>query len=480
MQLVSLTILEVGERQRVRLSNGVDLEPNFPQLGVVQPVSAVEQEGWLGHAVVNLLVVVGTEDIPFGQQTQRMSSLTGSIRVLGGDNAFLQPRGVVGVDLACVIHLKEHILTLDLRVVDVNLGVLGQQVARDEHGWGLADIAGVALERISQDCDLLSRDSVEHLTDNLLREALLLEVVHQDDLVPVGCALVQSVGLAEVHQVENILLEARSSKSDGRVQESLSDTIVHTHGTRDLQDIRSSGLAKGRDGVDAGHALSQEGVGDQLGKLGRPQVGGQDLFTRDPVLIDTDQHLRSLESSLALLATNQDAVRLHQVSDSRSFRQELGVAQDLKVQPFVVRVQHTRNGLGRAHRDRTLLDDDLVALGDLGNGTSTQLAILNVGRTTSTDTLGLGGRVDTDEDNVGTLDLVGQVGREEEVLVAAALHDLQEARLVDGQVIGVPSINLLLGDVDNGNADLKGDVLARFSMGRNKIPRLRIGGAKRS
>lgn len=54
----------------------------------------------------------------------------------------------------------------------------------------------------------------------------------------------------------------------------------------------------------------------------------------------------------------------------------------------------------------------------------------------------LGWRVDGDEDHVGALDLCVDVGGEKEVAPAALLDDLQQSRLVDGQVISVPRIDL--------------------------------------
>lgn len=54
----------------------------------------------------------------------------------------------------------------------------------------------------------------------------------------------------------------------------------------------------------------------------------------------------------------------------------------------------------------------------------------------------LGGRVDGDEDHVGALDLRVDVGREEEVPAPALLDHLQQTGLVDGEIVGVPCIDL--------------------------------------
>jgi hypothetical protein len=46
------------------------------------------------------------------------------------------------------------------------------------------------------------------------------------------------------------------------------------------------------------------------------------------------------------------------------------------------------------------------------------------------------------------------IGAEEEVLAASLLDDLEKTRFVDGEIIGVPSIDLLLVDVNDADADL--------------------------
>lgn len=73
----------------------------------------------------------------------------------------------------------------------------------------------------------------------------------------------------------------------------------------------------------------------------------------------------------------------------------------------------------------------------------------------STDTRGLGGCIDGDEDEVGFDDGLVDVGAEEEVLASALLDDLVEARLVDGQSVGVPLCNALRVHVDDGDLDVR-------------------------
>ena len=50
--------------------------------------------------------------------------------------------------------------------------------------------------------------------ERVAREALLLPVVHHDDLVPILGDLGQAEGAAEVDEVEDVLLEARAAEED--------------------------------------------------------------------------------------------------------------------------------------------------------------------------------------------------------------------------------------------------------------------------
>ena len=73
-----------------------------------------------------------------------------------------------------------------------------------------------------------------------------------------------------------------------------------------------------------------------------------------------------------------------------------------------------------------------------------------------TDTALLRRRVNGDEDQVGLLDSLVDVRREEQVLAASGPHDIFEAGLVDGQVEAraVPRVDTRLVQVHNGDLDL--------------------------
>ena len=81
---------------------------------------------------------------------------------------------------------------------------------------------------------------------------------------------------------------------------------------------------------------------------------------------------------------------------------------------------------------------------------------LKVSAEARTDTGLLGGGVDTDEDELGLLDGLVDVGGEEEVAAAARPDDLLETGLVDREleVWAVPRVDTRLVQVDDGDLDL--------------------------
>ena len=83
--------------------------------------------------------------------------------------------------------------------------------------------------------------------------------------------------------------------------------------------------------------------------------------------------------------------------------------------------------------------------------------VLEVSAEASTDTALLRRGVDTDEDEVGLVDGLVDVGREEEVAAAAGPDDLLEAGLVDGEgkVWAVPRVDTRLVQVNDGDLNLR-------------------------
>lgn len=435
-------------------ADDVHLGAELRELVVRQDVAAVEEEGGLGHGFVDAAVVVRLELIPLGHGGDGVRVLGGLVRVLVERQQLMQLR-VRGGAHALVLELVQQVLLLDLGVVDGHARALVQQVLDDGGRGRLAHVARVLLEGEAEDADLLVGDRVEHAADHGRGEARLLVLVHGHDAAPVLGDLGQVEALGEVHEVQNVLLEARAAEADRAVEELGADAVVGAHGARDLVHVGARGLADGRDGVDARDALREEGVGDELRQLRGPDVGGDDALARHPVLIHAHELLDGRMARFRLGSSDQNPAGLLQVLDGRSLGQELRVGEHLELQALGIRAQHGLDGLGRAHGHGGLLDDDLVGGGDLCDLARAGLAVLGVGGAAGADAALLGGRVDAHEDDVGLVDVLVQIRREEEVLAPARVHELLEPGLVDGNLVRVvPLGDLRLGNVHHDHFDV--------------------------
>mmetsp|Transcript_24271 Transcript_24271/g.47390 ORF Transcript_24271/g.47390 Transcript_24271/m.47390 type:complete len:420 (-) Transcript_24271:49-1308(-) len=382
-----------------------------------------------------------------------MSSLGSLVRVGLDLNAFLEfPSRSQGL---VVVEVELNLFLFNLRVVDGDLGALSKKVLGDVHGGGLTSISSILFEGESKEGDLLTRDGVEHGLDHLPGEAVLLVVVDLDNLVPVLRDLLKTEALAEVHKVQDILLEARSTEADGGVKEALANTLILTDSVSNFLDISASGFAKLRDGVDRGDTLSKEGVSNELGELRRPEVGGDNPIPGDPVGVHINKLLHSLLSKLGGHASNENAVRHVEILHGGTLGKELRVGENLEVDLPIVGHEHLAHGVGGTDRKGGLLDDNLRSIGNLGDITGSKLPVLKVSSAASTNTVSLGRGVDRHEDNLALTDSLVDLGGEEEVLVADLLYHVIESRLVDRKVVRVPPGDLLRVDVNNVNLDIR-------------------------
>lgn len=112
------------------------------------------------------------------------------------------------------------------------------------------------------------------------------------------------------------------------------------------------------------------------------------------------------------------------------------------------------HALGCPAGNSALLDDNLVALGNLGNVSGGALHVSQVGGISGTHSLGLGRRVDGDKYEVGLDDGAVDVGREEQVLSAAGPNDLLESGLVDRKLVRVPRSYSGLIEIDDRDLDV--------------------------
>src|SRR5690606_9899471 len=124
------------------------------------------------------------------------------------------------------------------------------------------------------------------------------------------------------------------------------NAAIRTNGAGHLVYIGSGNFTEFRNGIDGGYALVQEGVSRQLGKLRRPQVCRQDFIGRYPRGVNVDERLYGL----LVFATNEDPVRMVQVSDGGAFGQEFGIGEDMEINAVARIVEDALQRFGRTHR----------------------------------------------------------------------------------------------------------------------------------
>jgi hypothetical protein len=108
----------------------------------------------------------------------------------------------------------------------------------------------------------------------------------------------------------------------------------------------------------------------------------------------------------------------------------------------------------RGELNIAMLQDDVRSLDTWNEGKAR--VVLEVGSEASTDTALLRWRVHGDEDEVGLTNALVDVSREEKVAAASLLDNIDEARLIDGQVKvwTVPRVDAGLVKVNDSNLDL--------------------------
>mmetsp|Transcript_16043 Transcript_16043/g.38286 ORF Transcript_16043/g.38286 Transcript_16043/m.38286 type:complete len:288 (-) Transcript_16043:843-1706(-) len=259
----SVAVVDGGPAPEGGLADRVHLKTDVGQLVVVEYVPAVEEECGLAHPLAEQTVVVTLESVPLGEDEDGVRVLHRRLGVLLPEELFFE------VEFEPVVpELLQRLLAGHLGVVNVQDRTVRHQQRTHSQCGCLARVAGVLLEGESEYGDLLAVDRVEHGVDHFSGEVVLLDFVHVDHLLPVRSHLRQAERLAQVHQVENVLLEARASEADGCVEELGTDAAVQTDGVRNFLDVGTGLLAQHGDGVDGRDALSQERIRDEFGEFG--------------------------------------------------------------------------------------------------------------------------------------------------------------------------------------------------------------------
>uniref|UniRef100_J3LDJ5 Uncharacterized protein n=1 Tax=Oryza brachyantha TaxID=4533 RepID=J3LDJ5_ORYBR len=158
-----------------------------------------------------------------------------------GRASWLQVHRVVPVELAHGEVPLDLILS-DLWVIDADLSLVTQQAMAHINGRCLPGVTGVLLERKAKDGDLLAGDSVEHGGHDTVDKPALLVVIDLDDLLPVVGHFREAIALADVHKIQDVLLETGATKANTSVQEPGADPGVLPHSVSHLRHIGTSGL----------------------------------------------------------------------------------------------------------------------------------------------------------------------------------------------------------------------------------------------
>lgn len=299
------------------------METDLLQLLGIDDETSIKDESGLGHLFVYGLPVDAAELVPFGGDDDSF-----------GVAACLQSR-IIDRDLLLdvaqmlmrgrFLQIQPDLVFLDLRVVDVDVSLLGMEVLDESDGGRFASVARIGLESEAKDSDTLVGDGVEQSVHDALREATLLVLIHLYDLPPVRSDLGKVQAFGKIDQVEDILLEARSTETDGSFQEFRAHSTVLANGEGDLVDVGASRFADGRECIDGRDTLGEHGVGGEFGEFGRPQTDGEDPLRRNPVCIDGSKGLACILTLLCLQRTDQDAVGAEEIGDGGALGKELGV-----------------------------------------------------------------------------------------------------------------------------------------------------------
>ena len=150
------------------------------------------------------------------------------------------------------------------------------------------DVVGVGFECKTQNCDPLTRHGAKQPVHHQAGDAVLLPGVERHHLLPVGGHLVQAVVAAEIHNVEDVFLEAATTKAWTGLEELGSKARIGADGTGHLLHIGAGGFAEGGD--------ARQGIGGEFAELAAPEVGAKDALGWHPLVEDSGERYRYVEA----------------------------------------------------------------------------------------------------------------------------------------------------------------------------------------
>ena len=231
-------------------------------------------------------------------------------------------------------------------------------------------------------------------------------------------------------------------------KEALPDPGIGTDAQADGVDVGARALAETGELVHEADARGQHGVGGVLRGF-----RGTDIHDDDRVAGADERRVEGLHQlgGPHVVGADDDALRHHAVVHRRPFLEELGVRDDVEIVPGQAG-EGFPHLVGGSHRNRTLVDDDLVALHELPDGGGHLQHVRQVGRSVL-----VGRGPHGDEEHGGRIHGQGGVrGEREPSRFDVPLDHGFQARFIDGAFAAVETLHFFRVDVD---AD---DRVARF------------------
>ena len=171
---------------------------------MVQDVSPVKHKRWFVHDFVYSFPVVRLELVPFRHDGH-------GVRVIQRVHRFRVARDALHGFIA---HVHSDLFFRHLRVKQRDLGTIINHSRCDVNRRRFPSIPRVLLERKAEHGNFLVTNGVEHGGNDSSNESSLLVIVHANDGVPVICNFLQTVALANVRQVQDVFLEARTAETN--------------------------------------------------------------------------------------------------------------------------------------------------------------------------------------------------------------------------------------------------------------------------
>ena len=134
---------------------------------------------------------------------------------------------------------------------------------------------------------------------------------------------------AEIGKIEDILLETRTTETNGAFQKLGTDSGIGANGSGHFVDVGPRSFAKCGDCIDARYPLGKESIGRQLGQFGRPEVSRYYPILAYPAFINSGYGSYGLFPLGCRFTTDQNTVGVLEVADSGAFGKEFGIGNDL-------------------------------------------------------------------------------------------------------------------------------------------------------